>query len=175
MVYIWFEGCPSLAYSELFHCSIRFEILNLLLGNGLLVVRVHIAGHATFAVIRDVFCISREQLAVRMVTRPLFPSDWGVWRARLRAVLYQLPQVNWLTQLLVCVVYTVHLYSSVLIGYSFPLSSSYSILYIYLSLIVLICTTVYGCIKGSAQRLSSINHEAIIELPIRAIILCLQQ
>ena len=29
------------------------------------------------------YCILRERLAVRMVTRPLFLSDWVVWRARL--------------------------------------------------------------------------------------------
>ncbi len=57
---------------------IRFKILNLLLSNVLLSARALIASHAIFAVVRDAFCIyciSREQLAVYKVTRPLFPCD----------------------------------------------------------------------------------------------------
>ena len=33
------------------------------------------------------------------------------------------------------------------------------------------CTTVRGCIKGTARCLSSIDHEAIVQLPIRTVIL----
>ena len=56
----------------------QIQDFDLLLGNALFAVHVRIAGHAIFAVIHDVFCnycIPRERLTVRMVTRPLFPSD----------------------------------------------------------------------------------------------------
>ena len=76
-------------YNELFWqqelvASNQIRDLKFLLGNNLLAVRAHTVGPALFAVTRDVFfCIPLEWLAVRMVTRPLFPLDWGVWRVRL--------------------------------------------------------------------------------------------
>ena len=51
------------------------KFLNLLLGNALFAVCARIAGHATFVDVFCNYCIPHKQLAVPMVTRPLFPSD----------------------------------------------------------------------------------------------------
>ena len=64
-------------------CPIRFEILNLLLSNALLVALAHVADHATFVVIRDVFCnycIPREQLIVHKLIRLFLLRLKGVAR-----------------------------------------------------------------------------------------------
>ena len=71
---IMHTACCSSAWKPGANNQIRN--LNLLLGNALFGARAHIAGHAIFVVIRDVFCnycILCKQLAVRMVTRPLLP------------------------------------------------------------------------------------------------------
>ena len=57
---------------------ISFKILNLLLSNAILAARARMTSHANFAVVRDVlcnYCIPREWLNVRMVTRLLFPPS----------------------------------------------------------------------------------------------------
>ena len=72
---------------------IRFEILNLLLSNAILVAHARMASHAIFAVVRDIFLQLLHSTRTTCCTHghqiPLSPfpfSSWGVWHARL--VLY---------------------------------------------------------------------------------------
>ena len=66
----------------------------LLLNNAIIAAHA-MAGHAIFVVVRDIFfnyCIPRERLAVRIVTRPLFPPFLPLpfWHVRLTSTLLKI-------------------------------------------------------------------------------------